>query len=216
VFLGVPKVPRAIVNSLGLAAVSATIIVVLSAGIGYLVGRVRIRGAAFLDLLLSIPYAVPGTVVALAMILAWVRPVPLLGIRIYNTIWILLIAYVARFLVFGIRTVMAGLAQVHESLEEAARISGASRAVAFRDIVIPIIRPSLAAGWVLAFVPAVAELTLSILLFSVGNETLGVVVFGLHDEGKIALSAALAVIVTALMLAINLMTRIAIRSDAGF
>ncbi|MGH2403603.1 MAG: ABC transporter permease, partial [bacterium] len=164
VLLGVPKVHRALVNSLGLAAAASTIIVVLAAGIGYLLARARIRGGAFLDLLLTIPYAVPGTVVALAMILAWVRPVPLLGIRLYNTIWILLLAYVARFLVFGVRTVMAGVAQVHESLEEAARISGASRAGAFRDIVIPIIRPSLLAGWFLAFIPAVAELTLSILL----------------------------------------------------
>ncbi len=215
VLLGVPKVHRAIVNSLGLAAAASTVIVILAAGIGYLLARARVRGGAFLELLLTIPYAVPGTVVALAMILAWVRPVPLLGIQLYNTIWILLIAYVARFLIFGVRTVMAGIAQVHESLEEAARISGASRAAAFRDIVIPIIRPSLVAGWFLAFIPAVAELTLSILLFSVGNETIGVVVFGLHDEGKIALSAALAVMVTVLMLGINLVTRAVASPDAG-
>lgn len=110
---------------------------------------------------------------------------------------------------------MAGLAQVHGSLEEAARISGAGPVRAFRDVVLPIIRPSLVSGWFLAFIPAVAELTLSILLFSVGNETLGVVVFGLHDEGKIALSAALALMVTVLMVTINLLTRIVLRSDVG-
>jgi len=212
---GLPKVHRAVLNSLTLAAGSATIIVVLAVGIGYLLARARIRGAALLDLLISIPYAIPGTVVALSMILAWVRPVPVLGVRLYNTIWILLLAYVARFLVFGVRTVMAGLSQVHESLEEAARISGARPAEAFRHIVLPIIRPSLAAGWFLAFIPAVAELTLSILLFSAGNETLGVVVFGLHDEGKIALSAALAVLVTTILVAINLVTRRVLRAEAG-
>ncbi len=215
VMLGVPKVHRAIVNSLGLAAAASTIIVVLAVGIGYMLARARIRGGAFLELLLTIPYAVPGTVVALAMILAWVRPVPLLGIRLYNTIWILLLAYVARFLVFGVRTVMAGVAQVHESLEEAARISGASRAAAFRDIVLPNIRPSLVAGWFLTFIPAVAELTLSILLFSVGNETIGVVVFGLHDEGKIALAAAVSVIVMLALLVINLLSRSFLRSEAN-
>ena len=213
--LGVPKVHRAVVNSLSLAAASASLIVVLAAGIGYLLARVRIRGAALLELLITIPYAIPGTVVALAMILAWLRPVPVLGIRLYDTIWILLVAYVARFLIFGVRTVMAGLAQVHESLEEAARISGARPVEAFRDIVLPIIRPSLAAGWFLAFIPAVAELTLSILLFSAGNETLGVVVFGLYDEGKIALSSALAVMVTTLLVAINLLTRFVLKSEAG-
>ena len=95
---------------------------------------------------------------------------------------------------------LAGLAQVQGTLEEAARISGAGPLQAFLGIVVPIIRPSLAAGWVLAFIPAVAELTLSILLFSVGNETLGVTIFGLNDEGKVTLTAALAFLVTMLLL----------------
>jgi iron(III) transport system permease protein len=212
---GVPKVQRALVNSLGLAAASATLIVVLAVGIGYALTRLRTRGAAVLDLLLAIPYAIPGTVVALAMILAWLRRIPVLGWRLYDTIWIILLAYVARFLVIGVRTVLAGLAQVQETLEEAARISGAGRLEAFLGIVVPIIRPSLAAGWVLAFIPAVAELTLSILLFSVGNETLGVVIFGLNDEGKIALTAALAFLVTMLLLVVNVLARAVLRGAAG-
>jgi iron(III) transport system permease protein len=188
---------------------------VLAVGIGYALTRLRTRGAAVLDLLLAIPYAIPGPVVALAMILAWLRRIPVLGWRLYDTIWIILLAYVARFLVIGVRTVLAGLAQVQETLEEAARISGAGRLEAFLGIVVPIIRPSLAAGWVLAFIPAVAELTLSILLFSVGNETLGVVIFGLNDEGKIALTAALAFLVTMLLLVVNVLARAVLRGAAG-
>ncbi|MDR7481851.1 MAG: iron ABC transporter permease [Armatimonadota bacterium] len=212
---GIPKVHRALLNSLALAAGGATLVVAMGAAIGYLRTRARLPGASAVDLLVMLPYAIPGTVVALAMILAWVRPVPLLGIRLYDTIWILLVAYVARFLAFGVRTVTAGLAQVHESLEEAARCSGARPLEAFRDVVLPVIRPSLVAGWLLAFIPAVAELTLSILLFSVGNETLGVVIFGLHDEGKIALSAALAVLVTTLLVAFNLLARRVLRGEVG-
>lgn len=207
-FIGIPKVHRAFLNSLLLSGAAAAAIVVLAVGIGYLIARVRIAGAHVLDLIVTIPYAVPGTVVALAMILAWLRPVPLLGVQLYNTIWIILLAYVARFLVFGVRTVMAGLNQVHESLEEAARISGSTGPQAFRDIVLPIIRPSLAAGWFLVFIPAMAELTLSILLFSAGNETLGVVVFGLHEEGKIALSAAAALVTTVALVVLHLATRV--------
>lgn len=207
-FLGIPKAQRALLNSLGLSAGAATAIVVMALGLGYLIGRLRVRGAALIDLLITIPYAVPGTVVALAMILAWLRPVPLLGLHLYNTIWIIFLAYVARFLIFGVRTVMAGLTQVHESLEEAARISGAGGWQAFRDIVLPIIRPSIAAGWFLVFIPAMVELTLSILLFSVGRETIGVVVFGLHEEGKIALSAAVAFVVTVLLVGLHLLTRV--------
>lgn len=205
VAVGIPKVPRAVANSLALASGAATIIVVLALGIAYLIARLRVRGAHLLDVLVTIPYAVPGTVVALAMILAWIRPV--LGVHLYNTIWIILLAYVARFLIFGVRTLMAGLSQVHDSLEEAARISGASGARAFREITLPIIRPSIAAGWFLVFVPAVTELTLSILLFSVGNETLGVVIYGLHEEGKFALAAAGAFLVTTMLVGIHLVAR---------
>jgi iron(III) transport system permease protein len=205
---GIPKMPRAVVNSLALAGGAASAIVVLALGIAYLVARVRVRGAHLLDVLVTIPYAVPGTVVGLAMILAWIRPVPVLGLHLYNTIWIIFLAYVARFLIFGVRMLMAGLSQVHDSLEEAARIGGASGTRAFREITLPIIRPSIAAGWFLVFVPAVTELTLSILLFSVGNETLGVVVYGLHEEGKFALAAAAAFVVTVMLVVIHLAARV--------
>ncbi len=204
---GVPKVPRALLNSLVLAAGSATLIMGLALGIGYLIGRVRIRGGRVLEVVLAIPYAVPGTVVALSMILAFLRPLPVLQVRLYDTIWIILIAYIARFLIFGVRTVLAGLSQVHASLEEAARISGASALEAFHDVAVPMLRSSLVAGWSLVFIPAMAELTLSILLFSVGNETLGVVIFGLHEEGKIALSAAVAFLITIFLVGLHLLTR---------
>lgn len=207
VAVGIPKLPRAVANSLALASGAATVIVILALGIAYLIARVRVRGGHLLDVLVTIPYAVPGTVVALAMILAWIRPVPVLGVHLYNTIWIILLAYVARFLIFGVRTLLAGLSQVHDSLEEAARISGAGGARAFREITLPIIRPSIAAGWFLVFVPAVTELTLSILLFSVGNETLGVVVYGLHEEGKFALAAAAAFLATTMLVGIHLVAR---------
>lgn len=214
ILLDVPKARRALGNSLLLAAGAAAAIVFLAAGFAYLKERARIRGSAGVELLITLPYAVPGTVVALAMILAWLRPIPLLGLRLYDTLGILFIAYIARFLVFGVRTALAGLTQLHGSLEEAARISGASPGEAFSDIVLPLIRPSLMSGWLLAFIPAAAELTLSILLFSVGHETIGVVIFALHEEGKIALSAALAFLVTVLLVGMNLAGRVSLRGTS--
>jgi len=107
------------------------------------------------------------------------------------------------------------LTQLHGSLEEAARISGASRGEAFADIVLPLIRPSLISGWLLAFIPAVTELTLSILLFSVGHETIGVVIFGLQEEGKIALAAAVAFLVTVLLIGVNLASRGVLRGTGA-
>lgn len=212
---GIPKVQRALVNSLVLAGGAASLIVILAAGFAYLKGRASMPGLAALEALVTVPYAIPGTVVALAMILAWLRPVPLIGLRLYDTLGIIFVAYVARFLVFGVRTALAGLAQIHDSLEEAARISGAGPGEAFVHIALPLIRPSLIAGWWLAFIPAVAELTLSVLLVSVGHETIGVVIFGLHEEGKIALSAALALLVTVLLVGINLLTRRSLGADTA-
>lgn len=201
----VPKVQRAMLNSLGLAAGSATLIMLLSVIIAFISVRLRWRIALPMDALIALPYAVPGTAVALAMILAWSQPV--MGVVLYNTIWILLLAYVTRFLTLGVRTVSAAFEQIHESLEEAARISGADAMQALKDIAIPLIRSSIFAGWFLIFVPALTELTLSVLLVSVNNETMGSVVFGLNTEGKANLTAAMALIVSGLVLILHLLAR---------
>ncbi len=198
---------RGIVNSIGLAIGSATIITVLSAFIAYIVVKTKMRGRGLLDAISNAPYTLPGTVVALAMILAWLKPIPLIGFRLYDTIWILLIAYVARYLAFGVRTAAGSLAQLHISLEEAARISGAGWLQSFRDIVVPLIRPGLFAGWFLVFIPALRELTISALLWSTRNETIGVVVYNLQQSGNTSASAALAVIMVLLLLVANIVTR---------
>jgi len=212
----VPKVSRAIKNSLLLAGGSASVIVFISLVISYMTVKMKIRGGQVLESLVLLPYAVPGVVVALAMILAFLKPIPLLKVTIYNTIWILLVAYIARFLTFGVRSISAAFEQVHESLEDAARISGADFVTAYKDIVIPLIKTNVFAGWFLAFMPALTELTLSILLFSVGNETLGTVVYGLHQEGKIGLTAALAFMVVLIVVTLNMITNKVTKGQLGF
>ena len=213
---GVPKIRRAFINSFLLAAGAATVIMLLSMVISYLLIRLKIKGGQAIEAVVLLPYAIPGTVVALAMILAFLRPLPLINFSLYNTIWILFVAYLARFLTFGVRSINAAFEQLHVSLEEAARISGADVVTTFKDIVMPLVKSNIFAGWFLAFIPALTELTLSILLFSVNNETLGVVVFGLHQEGKVNLTAALAFIVTIVVLLLNLLTRRITGGRLGF
>ncbi len=198
---------RGIQNSIGLALVSATAIMMLSGLIAYVIVKTKTRGRALLDFVASAPYTLPGTVVAIAMILAWLRPIPIIQVRLYNTLGILLVAYVARYLAFGVRTACASLAQVHDTLEEAARVSGASWLRTFRDIVVPLIRPGLFAGWFMVFIPVLRELTISSLLWSSGNETIGVMVFNLQQSGNTAASAALAVIMMIVLVALNVITR---------
>ncbi|MCP4400971.1 MAG: iron ABC transporter permease [bacterium] len=207
---------RAIRNSVFLAFSAATAISLLGAMIAYIVVKTKIRGRFVLDLLSNMPYALPGTVVAVAMILAWLRPVPVLGIRLYNTIWILLVAYIARYLAFGVRTTSASLAQIHVCLEEAAHISGANWFQTFRDIVVPLIAPGLFAGWFLVFMPALRELTISTLLWSSRHETIGVMVFNLQESGNTVACAALAVVMMVVLLIANLITRHFTKGRIGF
>ena len=196
---------RAIQNSLFLAVSAATIIAVIGALLAYLIVRTKLKGRSAIDIISNLPYAMPGTVVAVAMILAWLRPV--FGIRLYNTIWILLVAYVARYLAFGVRSTAAALAQVHISLEEVARVSGAGWLTTFRDIVVPLIRPGLVTGWFLVFMPALRELTISALLWSSRNETIGVMVFNLQEAGDVVGAAALATVMIVVLVVANIVMR---------
>jgi iron(III) transport system permease protein len=151
---------RGIINSLFLAPAAANILVVATAFISYLNIKARMRGAGLLDAAGLIPFALPGSVIGVAMILAWSNPP--IGPALYGTIWILLLAYVMRYMAFGLQTTRATLQQIHASLEEAALASGAGRLRVMRDITFPLLRPGMVAGWVLIFISAFNELTVSV------------------------------------------------------
>ena len=172
---------RAIVNSLMLAVASATIAALLGAMIGWIDLRTKIPGRRLLDYISLIPLGLPGIVMAVALIQFWLRmPVPL-----YGTLGILLLAYTARYIPLGVRSANTALRQVDPSLEESARILGASWGTTMREITLPLIRPGLFAGWILVFVPAIQELSASILLFSSESMTLAVAVYNLYETGYI-------------------------------
>jgi len=193
---------RAVRNSVLLATATATIVTALGGGVAYVRQRTTLPGSGALEAIATIPYAVPGTVVALAFILAFARPLPIFGgLRLYNTAGIILVAYLARFLTFGITAASAALRSVSESLPAAARMSGATWWQAQRDTVLPLVRGALLGGWLLVFVPCLAELTVSALLYSAGNETVGVAVFNLLESGIIAPAAALALVLLLIALA---------------
>lgn len=191
-----PMTQRAILNSLFLAGAAATIAMLLGAVISYMKVKARVPGSGILDAVGTIPYAIPGIVIGVSMILAWsVGPIVL-----YGTIWIMLMAYLMRYLPSSIRSTNATLHQIDDSLEEAARTSGASWIDAFKDVVLPLLRPGMLAGWILVFVPAFRELTISVLLWSGGTETVGVAIYELQDAGYKEIAAALACIVLGIAL----------------
>lgn len=181
---------RAILNSLLLAALAASLAILLGAAIGWIELRTRLAGRRLLDYVALIPLGLPGIVMAVAMLQFWLRmPVPL-----YGTLTILLLAYCARYLPLGVRAANTALRQIDPSLEESARILGASWGTTIREITLPLMRTGLFAGWILIFVPAIQELSASILLFSSNSITLAVAVYNLYENGYTEPVAALALI----------------------
>ena len=194
---------RGVMNSFRLSIAAATIAVLLGAAIAYVDLRTRLRGRHLLDYLAILPLGLPGTVLAVALLQAFIRfPVP-----IYATIWILLIAYVVRSMPIAVRGANGALRQVDASLEEAARVAGASWLVAGRRILLPIMRSNLMLAWLLVFIPALGELSATVLLYTNGTETMSVAIFRLSDLGQLEVVAALSTVLIAVILVATLLTQ---------
>ena len=202
---------RAFANSFLLAGGAALVLLALSAVLAYAIAWRPGPLSRALAVLVELPYALPGVVLAIAMILVFLRPLPLLDVSLYNTIWIIFVAYLARFLTLSLRPVVASYLQIDRSLEEAARMTGARFFHRLRTVLLPLVAPSAAAGAILVFMTAFNELTVSALLWSVGNETVGVVVFNLEESGATVLAAAVAVLTVVAIVAIMAATAAAER-----
>lgn len=208
-------IQRAMVNSFVLSVGAGIAVAFIGLIIAYMTIRGKAKGAGLMNTLVAIPYAVPGTIVALAMIMAFSNPIPVVGWQLYGTFSILLIAYLARFMNLGVQTLSGAIGQIDPSLEEASRISGASKTRSFLDVMLPLLRPSLYSAFFLVMIPALGEISLSSLLWSVGNETIGVSVFSAQQEGKVVLTAALAILLLFFTIILNLVVRTASKGKIG-
>jgi iron(III) transport system permease protein len=198
----------AIRNSFVLSISSAIIAMFVGTMIAYVVVKVKVKGKALLEILALLPYSVPGIVLAIGVILMWSGTFYL---NLYNTIWIILVAYIARYVAFAMKSSSASLEQVHYSLEEAARSCGATHLESLRDITVALIRPGMIAGFFLIFLPAMRELTTSILLYGPYTRTLGVAIYAINAEGNITQSAALSAIAILIIMLGNLALRFVTR-----
>lgn len=179
----------AIWNSVTLGLSAAIITMFAGVMISYVIVKMKVRGKRFLEFLGMLPFSVPGSVIALGVILAWSGQ---FGINLYNTVWIILVAYIARYMAFSLKANSAALEQVHDSLVEASRACGATMWQSLRDIVIPLVRPGMLAAFFLIFLPSLRELTVSIMLYSPTTRTIGVAIYTLNEDGETVVSAALA------------------------
>ena len=190
---------RGILNSFKLATAAAGLAVLIGAAVAYLDVRSNVRGRRLLDYLAILPLGLPGTVMAVGILIAFIRvPLP-----IYGSIAILLIAYVARFLPLATRSANATFRQIDPSLEEAGRATGASWWQALRRILLPLARPGLLVAFLLVFIPAFGELSATILLYTGGTETIAIAIYRLNDLGQLEVVSALAIFTIAVVLALT-------------
>ncbi|MBA8839206.1 iron ABC transporter permease [Ochrobactrum sp. RH2CCR150] len=202
---------RAFGNSILLSLIAALFAVLIAVPLAYMLAWRKRRWTPVLNFAAELPYALPGVVLAIACLLLFLKPLPVIGVSLYNTLWIILFAYLARFFVLALRPTVAGLHQIDRAMEEAARIAGAGLFYRLRTIIFPLVAPATLAGGVLIFMTAFCELTVSALLWASGSETLGVVMFSFEQAGDSAYAAALSIVAVAvtfmLMLATNLFAR---------
>ena len=201
VFTKNAMVKDSVKNSLFLAFSAGLICLMLGTILAYVIYKVKPKGGTILEMLAVLPYSLPGTVMSIGCILAWSGF--FFGISLYNTIWIILVAYVARYLSYVLKSSSAALQQVHPSLEEAARSCGASHYEALKDVTLPLIKPAMLSGFFLVFLPCMRELTTSILLYGPKSRTLGVAIYQLRINGQINQAAALSVITILLIIIMN-------------
>lgn len=179
----------AIWNSVFLSVGAAFVTMLAGVMISYVIVKMKVRGKFALEFLGVLPFSLPGTVIALGCILTWSGR---FGINLYNTAGIIFVAYIARYMAFAIKSNSAALEQVSDSLEEASRSCGATHWQTLKNIVVPLIRPGMVSAFFLIFLPALRELTTSVLLYGPTTRTIGVAIYALNEDGETVRAAALA------------------------
>ena len=193
-----PKITDSIKNSVLLGLGSATVVMLLTTFASWLLVRTKLRGRWLLDLLTTLPLLFPGIVMGLAIMRFYL----LVPIPIYGTLWILLVAFITRYIPYGIRYTHSGLLQLHRELEEAAYTSGASWSNAMRRITLPLLTPSFLGGWVFVFLLSAKELSMSILLAGPQTPVVSVAIFELWENGQVGELAAFGVIWTVILVSV--------------
>ena len=191
---------ESIFTSLKLAGVTTVIGIIVGTIFSYYRVRKPNVTMRLQEYAITIPYALPGMVLALAMIFAWMEPIPGWNPGIYGSTAILYIAYVTRFLILQVRSGITAFQQVDVEVEEAARINGTNGFGKWKRIMVPLIAPGILSGAMLVFLSALTELTVSSLLYSSNSETIGVAILSFQQSGYTLYSTAFSSLIVGLII----------------
>ena len=185
-----PLVRHAVKNSVILGVGTATAVMFMAAIAAWVVVRTKLPGRWLIDNLAFAPLIIPGLVLGVALLTVYLR---LKVVPIYGTLWILFIAYLTRYMPYGMRYASTSLFQIGRELEESAQMSGAAWWQSFRRVVLPLLAPGLIAGWIYIFVVSLRELGSSVLLYSPGREVLSIAIWEQWRDGLLPQLSALGV-----------------------
>ena len=191
-------------NSLFLILTVPIITMLLAAIISWFVVRSQVKGKSGLDAMAFLPHTVPGIVMGLAwLIIALYTDI----LPIYGTIWVIVIAHVSLFIAYGTRTTNGAMFQIHRELEEAGAMSGAGWIARFRTIILPLLIPSLVAGWLWIAIHSGRELTVALLLQSSSNRLISAYIWQQYFNGRLELAGAAGVLLTIIILLLVVIAR---------
>ncbi len=191
-----PLALTAFKNSFYLSVGSATLVMLLTSIISWITVKTKLPGRALLDNMTFIPIAMPGIVLGVSLIWVYLT----LPIPIYGTIWVLLLAYITKFMPYGIRAASASMIQINKELEEASLTAGGTWFQTFRKVILPLLMPGFTAGWIYISIIALRELSTSILLYSYNSTVLSIMAFDLWEGGQYTYVCALGVLMVLLLI----------------
>ena len=198
---------QTLLRSLYLSTFGATFCVVLTAVIAYIIHRSNAPGRRFLEQAAVMPIGIPGIVMGLAMIWAYITwPV-------WGSLWVLVIAYITLFMPYGVRALGATIVQIHPELEESSRVHRASWLRTFVRVVLPLLRPGIYSTWILLFIIFIREISAAVLLTSINTRLFPVLIFEQWTEGYLNVMSAGALLLSLIMLAVIALFKWGFRVD---
>jgi iron(III) transport system permease protein len=201
-----PKVGSIVWNTLVLMALSATATMLLAFFVSWVIVRTSLSGRGALDAVTFFPHAVPGIVIALALMMAYLSP-PLKYLGIYGTIWILGMGFIVSYIAFATRLMNSSIIQVQKELEQAAYVCGATPTRTLMAITLPLIFPAFAAGWIWVAVHVLRGFSIPLMLSSKNNQVFAVFLWEFWDRGMVSMASALGVLLIVVLIPLTLIMR---------
>jgi iron(III) transport system permease protein len=204
--LSMPKIGAIVWNTLSLMVLSATATMLIAFFVSWVIVRTELSGRGALDAVTFFPHAVPGIVIALALMMAYLSP-PLKYLSLYGTVWILAMGFIVSYIAFATRLMNSSIIQVQKELEQAAYVCGATPTRTLLSITLPLIFPAFAAGWIWVAVHVLRGFSIPLMLSSKNNQVFAVFLWEFWDRGMVSMAAALGVMLIVVLIPLTLIMR---------